>query len=83
MNTSQTTTIRASWRNDWAAVRSHSPLFFESPTFSVAVRSLEMRDSRIARMMNKPVPHSTDAYWIVNARCGQYALNAMRRASHG
>ena len=83
MNTQQHTTIRAAWRNDWQAVRSHGgPLFFESPTFSAAISALELRDSRVARLMTKPVPKGIDAHWIVNARCASYALSAMRRANH-
>lgn len=82
MNTQQSNTIRSAWRNDWQAVRSHGPLFFESPTFSAAIAALELRDSRIAKMMTRPVPHTVDAHWIVNARCVSYALSAMRRANH-
>lgn len=82
MNTEKNTTIRACWRNDWHTVRSHGPMFFESPTFSAAITSLELRDSRLARIMSKPVPRGIDAHWIVNARCASYALNAMRRQAH-
>ena len=83
MNTQNISTIRAAWRNDWSAVRSHDgSLFFESPTFSAAVSALEHRESRTVRLMARPVPHSVDAYWVVNARCASYALNAMRRQAH-
>lgn len=84
MNAQNYTTIRASWRNDWAAVRSRNgALFFESPTFSAAVNALESRESRVNRLMSRPFPRSIDAYWVVNARCASYALSAMRRANHG
>lgn len=84
MNTNNSSTIRTAWRNDWSAVRSHDgKMFFESPTFSAAVNALESRESRTVRLMARPVPRGIDAYWIVNARCSQYAMNAMRRASHG
>jgi hypothetical protein len=83
MNAEKNTTIRAAWRNDWSAVRSHDgKLFFESPTFSAAVNALEARESRTVRLMSRPVPHSVDAYWVINARCASYALSAMRRASY-
>jgi hypothetical protein len=80
MNTQNISTIRAAWRNDWSAVRSHNGrLFFESPTFSAAVNALESRESRTVRLMARPFPHSIDAYWVINARCASYALSAMRR----
>lgn len=83
MNAQNYTTIRACWRNDWAAVRRHDGrMFFESPTFSAAVHALESRESRVNRLMTRPVPRSIDAYWVVNARCASYALSAMRRAAH-
>lgn len=83
MNTQNYTTIRACWRNDWSAVRSRNgALFFESPTFSAAVHALESRESRVVRLMARPVPRSIDAYWVINARCTSYALSAMRRANH-
>lgn len=84
MNANNSSTIRAAWRNDWSAVRSHNGrLFFESLTFSAAVRALESRESRIHRLMTRPMPRSIGAYWLVNARCASYALSAMRRAAHG
>ena len=80
MNANNSSTIRAAWRNDWSAVRSHDgKLFFESPTFSAAVNALESRESRVNRLMALPVPHNLDAYWVVNARCASYAMSAMRR----
>jgi hypothetical protein len=82
--TATNSSIRAAWRNDWSAVRSHDgKLFFESPTFSAAVSALEHRESRTVRLMSRPVPRNIDAYWVVNARCASYALSSMRRANHG